>query len=63
MASKGQVMQFFLDNANRINAIKDPIAHNTNAGLLALTNFLAAELHTVQSRLDDLERRIKRVSP
>jgi len=59
MATPSQVTKFFEDNAGRISARTEPVAHNTNSGLLALTKYLSSELQRVNGRLDDLERLIR----
>ena len=58
MATKSSVTKFFDDNASRISPSSDPIAHNTNGGLLALTNFLASELGSLRSEITQLNRKI-----
>ena len=60
MPLKSNVTKFFEDNARRLSPQTDPIAHNTNAGLLALVNFLASELSDVKSRIDALEFELRK---
>jgi hypothetical protein len=66
MASKSNVTKFFEDNAARLSPQSDPVAHNTNAGLLALTNYLASELaglhnevSQLKSKIDHLEHQVR----
>ena len=62
MTTKSTVTKFFDDNTSRISPRTDPVAHNTNAGLLALVGYLSTEFSQVNSRLDELELRIRRMS-
>jgi hypothetical protein len=59
MATKTQVAKFFQDNAPRISSAKDPVAYNTNAGLLALVNYLSSEFLQLNNRINELETLVK----
>lgn len=61
MATKTQVSAFFQDNAHRLNPATDPIAHNTNAGLLALVSFLGSELIAVKNELAKISRKLDNI--
>jgi hypothetical protein len=61
MTTRSGVKKFFEDNSSHISAKKDPVGHNTNSGLLALVDYLSSEFSKINSRLDDLEHRIKRL--
>ena len=58
-AARVQCNEVFCDNALRLSPQSDPIAHNTNAGLLALVHYLASELSAVKSRIDSLEAELR----
>lgn len=55
MPIKSDVTKFFKDNAKRINPRTDPVAHNTNAGLLAMFEYLASKLSDIEHRVDSIE--------
>lgn len=58
MATKTKVSKFFEENVQLINS-RDPIAHNTNAGLLAFVQFVSSEFVKLNRRIDQLETQIR----
>jgi len=59
MTSLRQVTQFFEDNGMRISSSRDPIAHNTNGGLLALAKFMSTEFDKLERKIDELDRKMR----